>query len=183
MSDLIDVSQEISPIVALIDAFGSANLPGERRRLLVQLRERVEASRSALREHSATLDALYEQADQSNADADSVLQMANATLEKARSVAEKLNPGCEFLGQKLAAHPELHDPDFYPYFQESLDIAANWSALYRTLYHRLLKLASERRIASGGVLRARPVEGDINHEALSREFMARFPKIRAALAK
>lgn len=33
------------------------------------------------------------------------------------------------------------------------------------------------------ILRARPVAGEIDHEALSREFMARFPKIRAALAK
>jgi hypothetical protein len=33
------------------------------------------------------------------------------------------------------------------------------------------------------VLRARPVKGPVDHAALSREFMARFPKIRAALAK
>jgi hypothetical protein len=33
------------------------------------------------------------------------------------------------------------------------------------------------------VMRARPVKGEIDHAALSREFMARFPKIRAALAK
>jgi hypothetical protein len=33
------------------------------------------------------------------------------------------------------------------------------------------------------ILRARPVKGEVNHAALSREFMARFPKIRAALAK
>jgi hypothetical protein len=33
------------------------------------------------------------------------------------------------------------------------------------------------------VLRARPIEGEIDHEALSREFIARFPKLRAALAK
>ena len=33
------------------------------------------------------------------------------------------------------------------------------------------------------ILRARPVEGEVDHAALSREFMARFPKIRAALAK
>ena len=32
-------------------------------------------------------------------------------------------------------------------------------------------------------LRARPIEGEIDHEALSREFIARFPKLRAALAK
>ncbi len=33
------------------------------------------------------------------------------------------------------------------------------------------------------VLRAKPVEGEVDHAALSREFMARFPKLRAALAK
>lgn len=32
-------------------------------------------------------------------------------------------------------------------------------------------------------LRAKPTEGAVDHEALSREFMARFPKLRAALAK
>lgn len=35
----------------------------------------------------------------------------------------------------------------------------------------------------GEILRARPVEGEIDHAALSREFMARYPKIRAALAE
>ncbi len=33
------------------------------------------------------------------------------------------------------------------------------------------------------VLRAKPMKGEVDHEALSREFMARFPKLRAALAK
>jgi hypothetical protein len=33
------------------------------------------------------------------------------------------------------------------------------------------------------ILRAKPVKGEVDHEALSREFMARFPKLRAALAK
>jgi hypothetical protein len=32
-------------------------------------------------------------------------------------------------------------------------------------------------------LRAKPVKGEVDHEALTREFMARFPKLRAALAK
>jgi hypothetical protein len=32
-------------------------------------------------------------------------------------------------------------------------------------------------------LRARPLNGEVDHEALSREFMKRFPKLRAALAK
>jgi hypothetical protein len=40
-----------------------------------------------------------------------------------------------------------------------------------------------RQPAPGEVLRARPVKGKIDHAESSREFMARFPKIRAALAK
>ena len=33
------------------------------------------------------------------------------------------------------------------------------------------------------VLRARPIKGEIDHGALTREIIARFPKILAALAK
>ena len=33
------------------------------------------------------------------------------------------------------------------------------------------------------VLRAKPAKGDVDHETLTREFMTRFPKLRAALAK
>ncbi len=43
--------------------------------------------------------------------------------------------------------------------------------------------AAPRQAAADEVLRARPVKGEIDHAALSREFMVRFPKIRAALAK
>jgi hypothetical protein len=45
------------------------------------------------------------------------------------------------------------------------------------------KKAREQQGATKEVLRARPVKGTIDHAALSKEFMARFPKIRAALAK
>jgi hypothetical protein len=33
------------------------------------------------------------------------------------------------------------------------------------------------------ILRAKPVKGEVDHEALTQEFIARFPKLRAALAK
>jgi hypothetical protein len=33
------------------------------------------------------------------------------------------------------------------------------------------------------ILRARPVAGEVDHEALTREIIARFPKILAELAK
>jgi hypothetical protein len=45
------------------------------------------------------------------------------------------------------------------------------------------KPAAKQHPTKKKVMRARPVKGEIDHTALSREFMARFPKIRAALAK
>ena len=45
------------------------------------------------------------------------------------------------------------------------------------------KPAAKKRPDEKKILRARPVKGEIDHVALSREFIARFPKIRAALAK
>ena len=46
-----------------------------------------------------------------------------------------------------------------------------------------VKPAAAQRRDEKNILRARPVKGEIDHAALSREFIARFPKIRAALAK
>jgi len=68
------------------------------------------------------------------------------------------------------------------YIRELLKISEAWLTLYRETRNKLLQLAAERSPADR-VLRARPIEGELDHEALSREFMARFPKIRAALAR
>jgi hypothetical protein len=43
--------------------------------------------------------------------------------------------------------------------------------------------AAPRRPAEGEVLRARPVQGEIDHAALTREVISRFPNILAELAK
>jgi hypothetical protein len=43
--------------------------------------------------------------------------------------------------------------------------------------------AAPRQPVKGEVLRARPVKGKIDFDELIREHMARYPKIRAALAK
>jgi hypothetical protein len=43
--------------------------------------------------------------------------------------------------------------------------------------------SAPRQPAEGEVLRARPVKGKIDRAALTREIIARYPKILAALAK
>ena len=44
-------------------------------------------------------------------------------------------------------------------------------------------LRREKKEKREEILRARPVSGEIDYPELSREHMARYPKIRAALAK
>jgi hypothetical protein len=41
----------------------------------------------------------------------------------------------------------------------------------------------QKKVAAGKVLPARPVKAKIDYAELSREHLARYPKIRAALAK
>jgi len=49
--------------------------------------------------------------------------------------------------------------------------------------NRLKSAPKRERVAAAEVLRARPVKGKIDYAELSREHLARYPKIRAALAK
>jgi hypothetical protein len=45
------------------------------------------------------------------------------------------------------------------------------------------KPAAKQRADDKKILRARPVKGEIDHAALTRKIIARFPKILDALAK
>ena len=104
-------------------------------------------------------------------------------LEKERAALERLYPMMDKLQQKLDERGDGIDAEARELFQESIDTAFDWITPYQTLCTKLLKLASESRIATGDVPRARPVAGEVDHDALSREFMARFHKIRATLAE
>ena len=108
---------------------------------------------------------------------------AGILSEKERAAAETLVPGIDQLQRKLAARSQILDPELRNAFQANIDIAIQWLAVYRSTREALLKLASDRRGLKDQVLRARPVAGEIDYAALTREIIARFPKILAALAK
>jgi hypothetical protein len=142
----------------------------------------VDRGRAVLERLRANLDALYGTAVRSDAGPPELLEVAAIIRNKERADTERLQPRIKSVGRKLAARP-LRDTEAQDSLQEILDNAVGGLALYRDLYEKLLKLAAERRATAGEILRARPVKGEIDHAALSREFIARFPKIRAALAK
>ena len=183
MTDILEVSQELLPDPKLIDALRSDDRVAQWPGLLARLRKQQMEARSAFEKQSENLSQLYGEIEHGDYDTRYLTQMADVVREKEHAQAGRLRPGMEALQQKLAVQGLQLDPEIQECFQESLEIAVGWLELYRTLRERLLNLALERRGGSSEVLRARPAEGDIDHDALSCEFMARFPKIRAALAK
>lgn len=183
MPDVVDLPSEIDSIGSLLEGFRADEPAAERARLAARLRERVEQGRAALERQGGHLDALYRQVVQSRADADALDQMAAIASEQERYVAEKLHPRLEALERMLEQHGVLNDPDVLPFFREGLEIGTAWLELYRNHHAKMRRLAAERRAGSGEVLRARPVEGEIDHAKLTREIMARFPNILSELAK
>jgi hypothetical protein len=182
MPDAVEFPSDFLPDPALIDAYAEAT-PSDWLMRLAKLRLRIERGHTFLREQADSLNQLYEEIAQSDADAQHSARVTELVLEKRRAAAESLLPGIVALRQKLAVRGDRLDPDVRLTFEESVEIAAGWLALYDTLHCKLLKLAAERRGRTSEVLRARPVAGEIDFAELSREHMARYPKIRAALAK
>ena len=183
MPDLVNVSQYDLPAGAFLEAIAADDAAGSRSGLLARLRDHQKKSRAALQEWRDLFDKLYEEAVRRHFTSRFLVQWVAALLEKERAALERLHPMMDKLQQKLDERGDGIDAEARELFQESIDTAFDWITPYQTLCTKLLKLASESRIATGEVLRARPVAGEVDHDALSREFMARFPKIRAALAE
>jgi hypothetical protein len=180
MLDVIDVSQDVLPVATLVDALSAEAAPSRRELLLVRLHAQQEEARVALKEQADTLEKLYVEG---RRDAVDPTRLVENVLEGERADAEKIRPAIWMLRHKLATRRAILAPEIQRSIQESLDILEAWLQLYRDIHGRLLKLAAEPRDNPSSVMHARPVEGEIDYAELSREHIARYPKIRAALAK
>jgi hypothetical protein len=161
----------------------SVSAPAEQTSELDRLRIGVEKGRTGLKLQADGLDEAYEEIAYSDLGASDLVELAKRTLEQRRADGEWLYPAMERLRQRLSETNAGRDAAIRHAAEEMLAVLGSWMALFRDLHDKLLILADQRRLASGEILRARPVIDDIDHDALSREFMARFPKIRTALAK
>ncbi len=180
MPDGFDILRDFSDPL-LIDALRS-ELWSESRELLTRLRRRTMANRTALEQQANEFNKAYEEAARGRLDANGLVQLACTVLEAEKGAAEQLHPWMRALRERLTPQSESAR-EAQRCLHELHEVAVAWLATYQTLRERLLKLASERRGDPGKILRARPIAGDVDHAELSREFMARFPKVRAALAK
>jgi hypothetical protein len=178
MSDAIDATRYELPVAALIDAIESTEAASN----WDKLHSAQERAVAALESRRVELNTLYERAVAPDTGWQEISEVAAMIGEWGRAAAEKLLPQIDTLQRKLATPGNDMSPEVRRARRQSIKVAEGWLALYRHTRERLLKLAAERRPAEV-ILRARPVKGGVDHEALSREFAARFPKIRATLAE
>lgn len=177
-----DTSQFDLPAGALIGAVAFGSNTGTRYALIAQLRERIDQGRTEQNKWHRRFDELYEQAQQSNWDTNFLIRWAAALLEKQRVALELFHPIIEGLQQRSTDYAARPDEELMELCLVTIDLVFGWVTPYQTLCGQILELAAQRRRA-GAVLRARPVEGEIDYGELSREHIARYPKIRARLAE
>lgn len=182
MPNAVDTSLYDLPPAALIGAFAPAYGSLSRSQLISQIRTRIESGRAEQGKWARRFSDLYSKALESDWDQAFLVQWAAALLEKQRAALEVFHPLIEELQRRGADYSLKSDPEFFGLCLATIDLILGWITPYQTLCGQLLRLADERRTSSD-ILRARPVDGEIDHEALSREIIARFPKILAELAK
>ena len=146
---------DIEPLVASVEAFSSAAARDDRAKLLAQIRAQLEA-----------LSAPDESASKGT------VAIGEALLRRVIS-----------LQNYLTGSSWHDDPEAYALVQQAVSIVTSYVSGYPELRDQRIPLDARQRVAATAVLRARPVEGDVDHQALTREIIKRFPKILAALAE
>lgn len=176
MRAALQISQYLRPLT-----FGGPHPIAETK--LTERRELEAEARAGLRAQAELFERLLADATASGASSDDLVEIAASIRARELQDDARLRPTIKGLQTKLTKEAGQPDCEARQLLCDFLDVLLGWFSLHRKISEDLLKLAAERRASCGGILMARPVAGGIDHSALSREFMGRFPKIRAALAK
>lgn len=183
MLDFIDIRDDIEPLVAVVEAFSSATSRADRASLLTQMRDQLEKLQAMDEKLQAELGELHERASEGGVGA-AEAEHAGLVLREDESAAVKiLLPRVLSLQRYLTGTSLNDDPEAHQLLQKAVNIAVGYVVGYQNLRDQAIRLGPARGAAAGEVLRARPVTGEIDYTELSREHIARYPKIRAALAK
>jgi hypothetical protein len=146
---------DIEPLVASVEAFSSAGARDDRAKLLAQIRAQLETTGAA--DESASKD---------------TLTVAEALLFRVVSL------------QRYLIDTSWHDdPEAHALIQQAVEIVTSYVSGCLESRDRVIRVDAKQRVAPTAVLRAQPVEGEVDYAELSREHLARYPKIRAVLAE
>jgi hypothetical protein len=111
----------------------------------------VAKGRAALKKQSDQFEELYREAERTNAPPEELEEAAGIILDNERKIAAALVTQIQQLERNVA---RKHPPTDFARSarrsaEEALDIGQTWLELYQNLRIRLLKLASDRRVAAG----------------------------------
>jgi len=146
---------DIESLVASVEAFSSAAARDERAKLLAEIRAQIETLVTA--DESASKGAVA---------------VAEALLRRVISVQRYLIDTCWH-----------DDPEAYALVQQAVEIVTSYVSGYPEARDPLIRVDAKQQMAPTAVLSARPFNGEVDYAELSREHIARYPKIRAALAE
>ena len=170
---------DIEQLVAFVEAFGSATAQAERVRLLAHIRDQLQNLRTADEKSRAELEGAL----RAGVGAAEAERAALASREYETAAAKRLLPRIQSLQRYLTGTSLDDDAEAHQLLQDAVNIAAGYAAGHQNVRDQFIGFEAEEQAAAKKILYARPVAGEIDHGALSREFIARFPNIRAALAK
>jgi hypothetical protein len=169
--------QNLSALLAALTSKSSQ----DRSRAIARWRSYMAEARAGLDRQRATFDQIYREQEQGDAAPDEIRDLAAATRSEMHESRERIGPAVEILNAALREH--ANDAELSQILRQALEVVPGVLVLFHDLHQSLLELAAKRETGPDQVLRARPVTGEIDHEALTREIIARYPKILAALAK
>jgi hypothetical protein len=168
-------------------ALGPADFAQLDRRLhdrieLEKLQTEVKKDLAELKNEESRLAQHSEQPAPGDLDQNWLDEAAEKAREKHQQVEAQFRPVIAGLKKKLWPPSDEVETEIQQLLRDSVEVLEGWVAFYERFHAMLAKQAAERRNLPE-VIRARPIEGEINYAELSREHIARYPNIRARLAE
>src|SRR5215472_12532829 len=101
---------------------------------------------------------------------------AEQAQEKEREAKVHFPPVIAAFKDALAPPRDRFEADVQQLLRDGIEVLEGWLAFYRGFATMLARQAAERQ-PPGEILHARPVEDEVDYAELSREHIARYPKI------
>jgi hypothetical protein len=149
---------------------------------LERLRKETDNDLAELKGHAARLAEHFEQPAPDDLDPDWFAEAAMRAQQKEREAAAHFRPVVGALRCALEPPDDRFEADVQRLLRDGIEVLEGRLPFYQG-FHKMRARQAEERRASHKVMRARRVGGEVDHEALSREIITRFPEILAALAE